>query len=110
MKIRGGRVTLMPEHYSFPSLELKVSVLQTNRDSSRKIETLQQDWISTCSWLSRFNRHRTVLGPSILLRCVKPYPEGWNLPGGGAQRGNLLNLNRAGDPLTHGYPAKVKCA
>ncbi|XP_026994620.2 N-acetylated-alpha-linked acidic dipeptidase 2 [Tachysurus fulvidraco] len=37
---------------------------------------------------------------------VKPYPEGWNLPGGGAQRGNVLNLNGAGDPLTPGYPAK----
>ncbi|KAK5868520.1 hypothetical protein PBY51_009527 [Eleginops maclovinus] len=37
---------------------------------------------------------------------VKPYPAGWNLPGGGAQRGNVLNLNGAGDPLTPGYPAK----
>ncbi|XP_072258638.1 N-acetylated-alpha-linked acidic dipeptidase 2-like [Pyxicephalus adspersus] len=37
---------------------------------------------------------------------VKPYPEGWNLPGGAAQRGNVLNLNGAGDPLTPGYPAK----
>ncbi|XP_058269157.1 N-acetylated-alpha-linked acidic dipeptidase 2 isoform X2 [Hemibagrus wyckioides] len=37
---------------------------------------------------------------------VEPYPEGWNLPGGGAQRGNVLNLNGAGDPLTPGYPAK----
>ncbi|MCI4385582.1 hypothetical protein PGIGA_G00052080, partial [Pangasianodon gigas] len=37
---------------------------------------------------------------------VKPYPEGWNLPEGGAQRGNVLNLNGAGDPLTPGYPAK----
>ncbi|XP_053279533.1 N-acetylated-alpha-linked acidic dipeptidase 2 [Pleuronectes platessa] len=37
---------------------------------------------------------------------VQPYPEGWNLPGGGAQRGNVLNLNGAGDPLTPGYPAK----
>uniref|UniRef100_A0A3B3YW23 Glutamate carboxypeptidase 2 n=1 Tax=Poecilia mexicana TaxID=48701 RepID=A0A3B3YW23_9TELE len=37
---------------------------------------------------------------------VKPYPDGWNLPGGGAQRGNVLNLNGAGDPLTPGYPAK----
>uniref|UniRef100_A0A8C5LCK0 glutamate carboxypeptidase II n=1 Tax=Jaculus jaculus TaxID=51337 RepID=A0A8C5LCK0_JACJA len=36
---------------------------------------------------------------------VKPYPDGWNLPGGGAQRGNVLNLNGAGDPLTPGYPA-----
>ncbi|KAF1496980.1 Glutamate carboxypeptidase 2, partial [Pygoscelis antarcticus] len=35
-----------------------------------------------------------------------PYPNGWNLPGGGAQRGNVLNLNGAGDPLTPGYPAK----
>uniref|UniRef100_A0A672TWK1 Aminopeptidase NAALADL1 n=1 Tax=Strigops habroptila TaxID=2489341 RepID=A0A672TWK1_STRHB len=35
-----------------------------------------------------------------------PYPNGWNLPGGGAQRGNILNLNGAGDPLTPGYPAK----
>ncbi|NXW10164.1 FOLH1 carboxypeptidase, partial [Fregetta grallaria] len=35
-----------------------------------------------------------------------PYPDGWNLPGGGAQRGNVLNLNGAGDPLTPGYPAK----
>ncbi|XP_006118445.2 N-acetylated-alpha-linked acidic dipeptidase 2 isoform X1 [Pelodiscus sinensis] len=37
---------------------------------------------------------------------VDPYPSGWNLPGGGAQRGNVLNLNGAGDPLTPGYPAK----
>ncbi|NXC72789.1 NALD2 dipeptidase, partial [Anhinga anhinga] len=37
---------------------------------------------------------------------VGVYPEGWNLPGGGAQRGNVLNLNGAGDPLTPGYPAK----
>uniref|UniRef100_A0A7M4FC60 Glutamate carboxypeptidase 2 n=1 Tax=Crocodylus porosus TaxID=8502 RepID=A0A7M4FC60_CROPO len=37
---------------------------------------------------------------------VDPYPKGWNLPGGGAQRGNVLNLNGAGDPLTPGYPAK----
>ncbi|XP_054256086.1 glutamate carboxypeptidase 2-like isoform X3 [Indicator indicator] len=37
---------------------------------------------------------------------VDPYPNGWNLPGGGAQRGNVLNLNGAGDPLTPGYPAK----
>ncbi|PWA20475.1 hypothetical protein CCH79_00003726, partial [Gambusia affinis] len=37
---------------------------------------------------------------------IKPYPDGWNLPGGGAQRGNVLNLNGAGDPLTPGYPAK----
>ncbi|KAM8976157.1 N-acetylated-alpha-linked acidic dipeptidase 2 isoform 2-T2 [Pelodytes ibericus] len=37
---------------------------------------------------------------------VKPYPDGWNLPGGVAQRGNVLNLNGAGDPLTPGYPAK----
>ncbi|XP_029699803.1 N-acetylated-alpha-linked acidic dipeptidase 2 isoform X3 [Takifugu rubripes] len=37
---------------------------------------------------------------------VRPYPDGWNLPGGGAQRGNVLNLNGAGDPLTPGYPAK----
>ncbi|KAJ3590311.1 hypothetical protein NHX12_008264 [Muraenolepis orangiensis] len=37
---------------------------------------------------------------------VLPYPDGWNLPGGGAQRGNVLNLNGAGDPLTPGYPAK----
>ncbi|XP_035752991.1 putative N-acetylated-alpha-linked acidic dipeptidase [Egretta garzetta] len=37
---------------------------------------------------------------------VAPYPNGWNLPGGGAQRGNVLNLNGAGDPLTPGYPAK----
>lgn len=36
---------------------------------------------------------------------VEPYPEGWNLPGGGAQRGNVLNANGAGDPLTPGYPA-----
>ncbi|XP_060799309.1 N-acetylated-alpha-linked acidic dipeptidase 2 isoform X2 [Neoarius graeffei] len=39
-------------------------------------------------------------------KSVKPYPEGWNLPGQGAQRGNILNLNGAGDPLTPGYPAK----
>ncbi|NWR54901.1 FOLH1 carboxypeptidase, partial [Bucorvus abyssinicus] len=37
---------------------------------------------------------------------ANPYPNGWNLPGGGAQRGNVLNLNGAGDPLTPGYPAK----
>lgn len=37
---------------------------------------------------------------------AQPYPDGWNLPGGGAQRGNVLNLNGAGDPLTPGYPAK----
>lgn len=37
---------------------------------------------------------------------VQPYPNGWNLPGEGAQRGNILNLNGAGDPLTPGYPAK----
>ncbi|XP_048216353.1 putative N-acetylated-alpha-linked acidic dipeptidase [Perognathus longimembris pacificus] len=36
---------------------------------------------------------------------VRPYPDGWNLPGGGVQRGNVLNLNGAGDPLTPGYPA-----
>nr|XP_006118442.1 putative N-acetylated-alpha-linked acidic dipeptidase isoform X1 [Pelodiscus sinensis] len=36
---------------------------------------------------------------------VDPFPKGWNLPGGGAQRGNVLNLNGAGDPLTPGYPA-----
>ncbi|XP_066555370.1 N-acetylated-alpha-linked acidic dipeptidase 2 [Amia ocellicauda] len=37
---------------------------------------------------------------------VDVYPHGWNLPGGGVQRGNVLNLNGAGDPLTPGYPAK----
>ncbi|XP_054433408.1 N-acetylated-alpha-linked acidic dipeptidase 2 isoform X2 [Pteronotus mesoamericanus] len=37
---------------------------------------------------------------------VQPYPKGWNLPGHAAQRGNVLNLNGAGDPLTPGYPAK----
>ncbi|XP_053312527.1 putative N-acetylated-alpha-linked acidic dipeptidase isoform X1 [Spea bombifrons] len=37
---------------------------------------------------------------------VDPYPDGWNLPGGGVQRGNILNLNGAGDPLTPGYPSK----
>uniref|UniRef100_A0A8C0GEP5 Aminopeptidase NAALADL1 n=1 Tax=Chelonoidis abingdonii TaxID=106734 RepID=A0A8C0GEP5_CHEAB len=37
---------------------------------------------------------------------VDSFPNGWNLPGGGAQRGNVLNLNGAGDPLTPGYPAK----
>uniref|UniRef100_A0A8D0UDC0 N-acetylated-alpha-linked acidic dipeptidase 2 n=1 Tax=Sus scrofa TaxID=9823 RepID=A0A8D0UDC0_PIG len=37
---------------------------------------------------------------------VQPYPKGWNLPGTGVQRGNVLNLNGAGDPLTPGYPAK----
>ncbi|ETE57459.1 Glutamate carboxypeptidase 2, partial [Ophiophagus hannah] len=37
---------------------------------------------------------------------VQPYPDGWNLPGGGAQRGNVLLLDGAGDPLTPGYPAK----
>uniref|UniRef100_A0AAY4DEH0 glutamate carboxypeptidase II n=1 Tax=Denticeps clupeoides TaxID=299321 RepID=A0AAY4DEH0_9TELE len=37
---------------------------------------------------------------------VDVYPSGWNLPGRGAQRGNVLNLNGAGDPLTPGYPAK----
>ncbi|XP_044114273.1 putative N-acetylated-alpha-linked acidic dipeptidase isoform X2 [Neovison vison] len=36
---------------------------------------------------------------------VKSYPNGWNLPGRGVQRGNILNLNGAGDPLTPGYPA-----
>ncbi|XP_046295337.1 N-acetylated-alpha-linked acidic dipeptidase 2 isoform X2 [Marmota monax] len=36
---------------------------------------------------------------------VQSYPDGWNLPGGGVQRGNVLNLNGAGDPLTPGYPA-----
>uniref|UniRef100_A0A8D0V5T3 Aminopeptidase NAALADL1 n=1 Tax=Sus scrofa TaxID=9823 RepID=A0A8D0V5T3_PIG len=36
---------------------------------------------------------------------VQSYPDGWNLPGGGVQRGNILNLNGAGDPLTPGYPA-----
>ena len=40
---------------------------------------------------------------------VPVYPHGWNLPGGGAQRGNVLNLNGAGDPLTPGYPAKGVC-
>ncbi|XP_039110157.1 N-acetylated-alpha-linked acidic dipeptidase 2 isoform X3 [Hyaena hyaena] len=37
---------------------------------------------------------------------VQPYPRGWNLPGTAVQRGNVLNLNGAGDPLTPGYPAK----
>ncbi|XP_012887551.1 PREDICTED: N-acetylated-alpha-linked acidic dipeptidase 2 isoform X2 [Dipodomys ordii] len=37
---------------------------------------------------------------------VQPYPKGWNLPGTAVQRGNVLNLNGAGDPLTPGYPAK----
>uniref|UniRef100_A0A8B9XQ13 N-acetylated alpha-linked acidic dipeptidase 2 n=1 Tax=Bos mutus grunniens TaxID=30521 RepID=A0A8B9XQ13_BOSMU len=37
---------------------------------------------------------------------VEPYPKGWNLPGTVAQRGNVLNLDGAGDPLTPGYPAK----
>uniref|UniRef100_A0A8C2X1F9 glutamate carboxypeptidase II n=1 Tax=Cyclopterus lumpus TaxID=8103 RepID=A0A8C2X1F9_CYCLU len=37
---------------------------------------------------------------------VQSYPHGWNLPGGGAQRGNIFNMNGAGDPLTPGYPAK----
>ncbi|XP_078515104.1 N-acetylated-alpha-linked acidic dipeptidase 2-like [Lissotriton helveticus] len=37
---------------------------------------------------------------------VEPYPDGWNLPGGGVQRGNVLNPTGAGDPLTPGYPAK----
>ncbi|XP_070800114.1 glutamate carboxypeptidase 2-like isoform X1 [Pituophis catenifer annectens] len=37
---------------------------------------------------------------------VQSYPDGWNLPGGGAQRGNILLLDGAGDPLTPGYPAK----
>ncbi|XP_033620162.1 N-acetylated-alpha-linked acidic dipeptidase 2 isoform X3 [Fukomys damarensis] len=37
---------------------------------------------------------------------IQPYPRGWNLPGTAAQRGNVLNLNGAGDPLTPGYPAK----
>uniref|UniRef100_UPI00398F850C N-acetylated-alpha-linked acidic dipeptidase 2 n=1 Tax=Pristiophorus japonicus TaxID=55135 RepID=UPI00398F850C len=36
---------------------------------------------------------------------VHPYPNGWNLPGSGVQRGNILNLNGAGDPLTPGFPA-----
>uniref|UniRef100_A0ABM5FW79 N-acetylated-alpha-linked acidic dipeptidase isoform X1 n=2 Tax=Pogona vitticeps TaxID=103695 RepID=A0ABM5FW79_9SAUR len=39
-------------------------------------------------------------------RGVAPYPDGWNLPGDGAQRGNVLILDGAGDPLTPGYPAK----
>ncbi|KAG8518607.1 N-acetylated-alpha-linked acidic dipeptidase 2, partial [Galemys pyrenaicus] len=37
---------------------------------------------------------------------VRPYPEGWNLPGAAVQRGNVLSLDGAGDPLTPGYPAK----
>ncbi|KAM4850546.1 LOW QUALITY PROTEIN: N-acetylated-alpha-linked acidic dipeptidase 2-like [Urocitellus parryii] len=37
---------------------------------------------------------------------VQPYPKGWNLPGTAVQRGNVLNLNGAGDPLTPGYAAK----
>uniref|UniRef100_A0A673T9T6 Aminopeptidase NAALADL1 n=1 Tax=Suricata suricatta TaxID=37032 RepID=A0A673T9T6_SURSU len=37
---------------------------------------------------------------------AQPYPKGWNLPGTAVQRGNVLNLNGAGDPLTPGYPAK----
>ncbi|XP_037347950.1 N-acetylated-alpha-linked acidic dipeptidase 2 isoform X2 [Talpa occidentalis] len=37
---------------------------------------------------------------------VQPYPEGWSLPGTAVQRGNVLNLDGAGDPLTPGYPAK----
>ncbi|XP_023557922.1 N-acetylated-alpha-linked acidic dipeptidase 2 isoform X4 [Octodon degus] len=37
---------------------------------------------------------------------VQPYPRGWNLPGAAAQRGNVLSLDGAGDPLTPGYPAK----
>ncbi|XP_055970576.1 glutamate carboxypeptidase 2 isoform X1 [Sorex fumeus] len=36
---------------------------------------------------------------------VPSYPEGWSLPGGGVQRGNVLTLDGAGDPLTPGYPA-----
>ncbi|XP_035184943.1 putative N-acetylated-alpha-linked acidic dipeptidase isoform X3 [Oxyura jamaicensis] len=44
--------------------------------------------------------------PEMCFAGVDPYPDGWNLPGGGAQRGNVLNLNGAGDPLTPGYPAK----
>ncbi|KAM6158021.1 glutamate carboxypeptidase 2 isoform 1-T1 [Rhynchocyon petersi] len=36
---------------------------------------------------------------------IEAYPNGWNLPGNGVQRGNILNLNGAGDPLTPGYPA-----
>lgn len=40
--------------------------------------------------------------------AVQPYPKGWNLPGTAVQRGNVLNLNGAGDPLTPGYPAKGK--
>ncbi|XP_055493247.1 N-acetylated-alpha-linked acidic dipeptidase 2 isoform X2 [Leucoraja erinacea] len=36
---------------------------------------------------------------------VLPYPNGWNLPGSGVQRGNVLNTNGAGDPLTPGFPA-----
>ncbi|XP_038674799.1 N-acetylated-alpha-linked acidic dipeptidase 2 [Scyliorhinus canicula] len=36
---------------------------------------------------------------------VHPYPDGWNLPGSGVQRGNILNLDGAGDPLTPGFPA-----
>lgn len=41
---------------------------------------------------------------------VEAYPDGWNLPGGGVQRGNILNLNGAGDPLTPGYPANGECS
>ncbi|XP_066475642.1 putative N-acetylated-alpha-linked acidic dipeptidase [Tiliqua scincoides] len=37
---------------------------------------------------------------------VEPFPVGWNLPGGGVQRGNVIILNGAGDALTPGYPAK----
>uniref|UniRef100_A0A7N6FF85 Glutamate carboxypeptidase 2 n=1 Tax=Anabas testudineus TaxID=64144 RepID=A0A7N6FF85_ANATE len=33
-------------------------------------------------------------------------PHELNTDSGGAQRGNVLNLNGAGDPLTPGYPAK----
>ncbi|XP_047449238.1 N-acetylated-alpha-linked acidic dipeptidase 2 isoform X2 [Mugil cephalus] len=53
--------------------------------------------------VSRSKGDHYVLRPSRLLGCWCP---GWNLPGGGAQRGNVLNLNGAGDPLTPGYPAK----
>lgn len=50
--------------------------------------------------------YTALAGIFIGVLCAQPYPDGWNLPGGGAQRGNVLNLNGAGDPLTPGYPAK----
>ncbi|CAF92324.1 unnamed protein product, partial [Tetraodon nigroviridis] len=53
-------------------------------------------------------RYGKIFRGMYLCVYIQPYPDGWNLPGGGVQRGNVLNLNGAGDPLTPGYPAKGK--